>query len=140
MTTSADPSEQLLQSWTRLEPSPRDPALTEGLQARVADPAWLLARQAAFGELAGTDNAAPAVVRMRARASALTRLRPACQPAPPPPRPGRARCCQPAAARSRCSPRQNPNPHPAGRPGRCSPCRPACTTAGCCAARPAPAT
>jgi hypothetical protein len=69
----------LLQSWTRLEPSPRDPTLTEGLQARVADPAWLLARQAAFGELAGTDNAAPVVVRMRARASALTRLRPAYQ-------------------------------------------------------------
>ena len=69
----------LLQSWTRLEPAPRDPTLTEGLQARVADPAWLLARQAAFGELAGTDNAAPVVVRMRARASALTRLRPAVQ-------------------------------------------------------------
>jgi hypothetical protein len=70
----------LLQSWTRLEPSPRDPTLIEGMQARVADPAWLLARQAAFGELTGTDNAAPVVVRMRARASALTRLRPAYQP------------------------------------------------------------
>ena len=70
----------LLQSWTRLEPSPRDPTLTEGMQARVADPAWLLARQAAFGELTGTDNAAPVVVRMRGRASALTRLRPAYQP------------------------------------------------------------
>ena len=69
----------LLQSWTRLEPSLRDPTLTEGLQARIADPAWLLARQAAFGELTGTDNASPVTVRMRARASALTRLRPAYQ-------------------------------------------------------------
>ena len=69
----------LLQSWTRLEPEPRDPTLTEGMQARVADPVWFLARQAAFGELTGTDNAAPVVVRMRARASALTRLRPAYQ-------------------------------------------------------------
>jgi hypothetical protein len=69
----------LLQSWTRLEPSPRDLTLIEGLQARIADPAWLLARQAAFGELTGTDNASPVTVRMRARASALTRLRPAYQ-------------------------------------------------------------
>jgi hypothetical protein len=68
-----------LRSWTRLEPSPRDPTLLEGVQARIADPAWLLARQAAFGELTGTDNASPVAVRMRARASALTRLRPARQ-------------------------------------------------------------
>jgi hypothetical protein len=69
----------LLQSWTRLEPSPRDPTLIEGMQARVADPAWFFARQAAFGEVHGTDTAAPVVVRMRARASALTRLRPVYQ-------------------------------------------------------------
>ena len=71
-----------LKSWTRLEPYPRDPTLLEGVQARIADPGWLLARQAAFGELTGTDNASPVAVRMRAKASALTRLRPAPQTGP----------------------------------------------------------
>jgi hypothetical protein len=61
----------------RLEPVPRDPTLMAGLQARIADPLWLLARQVAFGEFAGQDAASPVSVRLRARASALTRLRPA---------------------------------------------------------------
>jgi hypothetical protein len=65
-----------LTSWTRLEPIPRDPTLMEGLQARVADPFWLLARQAAFGEFAGQDSASPVSFRLRARASVLTRFRP----------------------------------------------------------------
>jgi hypothetical protein len=66
-----------LTSWTRLEPVPRDPTLMAGLQAQIADPLWLLARQVAFGEFAGQDAASPVSVRLRARASALTRLRPA---------------------------------------------------------------
>jgi Bacterial Ig domain len=66
-----------LTSWTRLEPVPRDPTLMEGLQARVADPLWLLARQAAFGEFTGQDAASPVSVRLRARSSSLTRMRPA---------------------------------------------------------------
>lgn len=69
-----------LTSWTRLEPQPRDPTLMEGLQARIADPAWLLARQAALGEFTGQDAGSPASVRVRARASSLTRLRPARAP------------------------------------------------------------
>jgi hypothetical protein len=64
-----------LTSWTRLEPAPRDPTLMEGLQAKIADPLWLLARQAAFGEFAGEDTASPVAVRLRARASSITRLR-----------------------------------------------------------------
>jgi hypothetical protein len=66
-----------LTSWTRLEPVPRDPSLMAGLQAQIADPLWLLARQVAFGEFAGQDAASPVSVRLRARASGLTRLRPA---------------------------------------------------------------
>jgi hypothetical protein len=77
-----------LQSWSRLEPSPRDPTLMKGLQARIADPAWLLARQTAFGELTGTDTGSPVSVRMRARASELTRLRPARSPGPAQPATG----------------------------------------------------
>jgi hypothetical protein len=69
-----------LTSWTRLEPVPRDPTLMEGLQARVADPFWLLARQAAFGEFTGQDTASPVSFRLRARASRLTRFRPSRTP------------------------------------------------------------
>jgi hypothetical protein len=65
-----------LTSWTRLESVPLDPTLMEGLQARIADPLWLLARQAAFGEFTGKDSASPVSVRLRARASSLTRLQP----------------------------------------------------------------
>lgn len=69
-----------LTSWTRLEPVPRDPTMMEGLQARIADPAWLLARQAAFGELTGQDTGSPVSVRLRAGATRLTRFRPAREP------------------------------------------------------------
>src|SRR4051812_42802910 len=44
-----------LMSWTRLEPRARDNGLEQGLQARVADPLWLLARQRTFGEFTGED-------------------------------------------------------------------------------------
>src|SRR5579862_2412877 len=64
-----------LVSWTRLEPRPRDATLNEGLQARVADPLWLLARQAVFGEFQGEDNGSPVGVRVRARTDRLSRFR-----------------------------------------------------------------
>src|SRR5262249_57455328 len=67
-------------SWTRHESVPRDPTMMEGLPARIADPAGLLARQAAFGELTGQDTGSPVSVRLRARASRLTRFRPARAP------------------------------------------------------------
>lgn len=66
-----------LDSWSRLEPIPRDPTLMEGLQARIADPLWMLARQVAFGEFRGHDAASPVSVRLRGRFSTLTRVRPA---------------------------------------------------------------
>ena len=69
-----------LASWTRLEPVPRDPTLTAGLQARVADPFWLLARQAAFGEFTGRDAGSPVSFSLSATASRLTRFRPARVP------------------------------------------------------------
>jgi hypothetical protein len=67
----------LLDSWSRLEPLSRDPSLMEGLQARIADPLWLLSRQAAFGEFTGHDAASPVTVRLRGRYGTLTRVRPA---------------------------------------------------------------
>jgi hypothetical protein len=65
----------ILTSWTRVEPDSRDPTLNDGLEARIADPLWLLARQAAFGELTGQDAALPVEARLRAHVSRLTRLR-----------------------------------------------------------------
>lgn len=49
-------------SWWRVEGSCRDPELTEGLAARVADPLWTLARQWQVGEFAGEDAASPVFV------------------------------------------------------------------------------
>lgn len=45
--------------WDRLEPNNTDETLIEGLQARVADPLWMLARQWQTGELDGEDAASP---------------------------------------------------------------------------------
>jgi hypothetical protein len=64
-----------IKSWTRLEPVSRDPTMADGLQARIADPLWLLARQAQFGEFAGEDAASPVIMRLRAHYSQLTRIR-----------------------------------------------------------------
>jgi len=65
-----------LRSWTRLEAVPRDVTLAEGVQARIADPLWLLARQAAFGEFSGEDSGSPVFSRIRARVNTFTRFRP----------------------------------------------------------------
>ena len=45
--------------WTRLEPWPRDADLRAGLEARVHDPLWFLARQWQFGEFGAEDAASP---------------------------------------------------------------------------------
>ena len=49
-------------SWLRLEGSSRDPELTEGLTACIADPLWTLARQLQVGEFHGEDAASPILV------------------------------------------------------------------------------
>lgn len=64
-------------TWTRLEPRPRADDLTTALQAPIADPAWLLARQWQVGEFAGTDGGTPAAARVRAEAAVLTVMAPA---------------------------------------------------------------
>jgi hypothetical protein len=46
-------------TWTRVEPWPHD-ELASGLQAKVYDAAWFLARQWQLGEFAGEDAASPA--------------------------------------------------------------------------------
>ena len=51
-----------LVTWLRLEGSSRDPELTEGLTACIADPLWTLARQLQVGEFHGEDAASPILV------------------------------------------------------------------------------
>jgi hypothetical protein len=62
-------------SWTRLEPRVRrsDPAV--GLQARLHDPLWLLARQWQVGEFAGEDAGSPLQARVQVERAPLTRFR-----------------------------------------------------------------
>lgn len=43
----------------RLDVSPDDPTLVEGLRAEVADPVWLVAVQRALGETLGVDGGSP---------------------------------------------------------------------------------
>jgi hypothetical protein len=52
--------------WDRIEPHTRSEELDEGLQARIADPLWMLARQWQFGEFRGEDAATPVHVHLRA--------------------------------------------------------------------------
>ena len=63
-------------TWTRLEPRAREDDVQLGLQARVYDPLWLLARQWQFGEFKGEDAGSPVSARIEADASALIRFYP----------------------------------------------------------------
>src|SRR5450755_499083 len=61
-------------TWTRLEPRTRADDLDAALQAPIADPAWLLARQWQVGEFAGRDGGSAASARVRAQAAHITAL------------------------------------------------------------------
>ncbi|KQR77319.1 hypothetical protein ASF98_21465 [Arthrobacter sp. Leaf337] len=62
-------------SWNRLEPRARSGDMRPGLEARVHDPLWLLARQWQLGEFQGEDAASPAWARLRAESAPLTVIR-----------------------------------------------------------------
>jgi hypothetical protein len=62
-----------LNTWTRLEPLPQSTDLQPALQASIADPLWLLARQWQFLEHAGEDAGTPIEVRVDAEAAPLSR-------------------------------------------------------------------
>lgn len=61
--------------WARLEPGSRDRDLAPGLEARIHDPLWLLARQWQFGEFAADDLGSAIVAELTARVAPLTGLR-----------------------------------------------------------------
>lgn len=58
----------------RLEPGCRNPDMSAGLQARIYDPLWLMARQWQMGEFQGEDNGSPAIASLEGESSLLTRF------------------------------------------------------------------
>ncbi|MDA0161695.1 hypothetical protein OM076_15560 [Solirubrobacter ginsenosidimutans] len=62
--------------WARLEPAARDRELAPGLEARVHDPLWLLARQWQFGEFAAVDGGSAIVAQVSASVAPMAKLRP----------------------------------------------------------------
>jgi hypothetical protein len=56
--------------------SVESPQMQDGLQARVHDPLWLLARQWQFGEFQGEDTGSPAAVQLVVETGSISRYRP----------------------------------------------------------------
>jgi hypothetical protein len=74
-------------SWTRLEPRTRDARLSS-VQARIADPIWLLGRQWQIGEFQGEDAGSPILAELTHTVSPLSRWTPSlptasAEPLPP---------------------------------------------------------
>ena len=63
-------------TWQRVESSTIDDDLEWGLEARVADPLWFLARQWQVGEFRGEDAAIPVFVALTARSVELSHVQP----------------------------------------------------------------
>jgi hypothetical protein len=62
-------------AWVRLEPRCRSNDWARGLQARTADPLWMLARQWQTGEFQGEDAGSPIEIRLAHSTQSLDRLR-----------------------------------------------------------------
>lgn len=58
--------------WTRLEPQAVSGDPTPGLEARIHDPLWLLARQWQLGEFQGEDAGTPLLVNVKTRTIPVT--------------------------------------------------------------------
>lgn len=74
-------------SQIRLELSATNPDLQDGLQARMHDPLWLLARQWQFGEFNGADAGSPAAAQVLVDTTTLSRYQPGPLSASNPARP-----------------------------------------------------
>jgi hypothetical protein len=62
--------------WTRLEPQSVSGDPTPGMEARIHDPLWLLARQWQLGEFDGEDAGTPVSVRVQAASGRVTAWQP----------------------------------------------------------------
>jgi hypothetical protein len=63
-------------AWTRLEPQSVSGDPTPGLEMRVHDPLWMLARQWQFGEFRGEDAGTPFAVESSVRSQRVTAWQP----------------------------------------------------------------
>lgn len=61
--------------WQRVESATIDPDVSEGLEVRIADPYWMLARQWQAGEFRGEDAANPVLVELTAESIDIDLLR-----------------------------------------------------------------
>jgi len=61
---------------TRITLTAECPDLQDGLQARIHDPLWLLARQWQFGEFKGEDSGSPAAAQVAVGSAPIRRYRP----------------------------------------------------------------
>lgn len=61
-------------TWSRLEPLPTADDVSLGLQAPLADPLWMLARQWQFNELQGEDAGSPVGAALRVQGVPMARL------------------------------------------------------------------
>lgn len=61
-------------TWSRLEGNARTADIEVGLRAELADPLWLIGRQAQFGEFVGEDGGSPVGIDLAASWSRLTRF------------------------------------------------------------------
>ncbi|HEY2711843.1 MAG TPA: hypothetical protein VGI60_04955 [Chthoniobacterales bacterium] len=75
MTAKPPPPPPTLTGWNRLEPSTSLTELERGLQARIADPLWLLGRQWQLGEFLGEDAASPVDLQIDTERISLSRIR-----------------------------------------------------------------
>lgn len=66
-----DPSSTV---WSRLEPLPTSDDMSEALQARIADPLWMLARQWQFNEFQGEDAGSPIQAHLQVQGVPVTSL------------------------------------------------------------------
>ena len=71
MIAKPDPSAT---TWSRLEPLPTGDDVSESLQAKVADPLWMLARQWQFNEFQGEDAGSPIEAQLRVSGVPITSL------------------------------------------------------------------
>lgn len=67
----AEPKPSITQ-WQRLESDPSELDLAAGLEAKLADPLWLIGRQWQFAELKGENAGMPLVARLIGASGALT--------------------------------------------------------------------
>jgi hypothetical protein len=61
-------------TWSRLEPLPTSDNVQEALQAKIADPLWMLARQWQFNEFQGEDAGSPIAAHLKISGVPVTTL------------------------------------------------------------------